>query len=335
MQWRVHRCQQVHPMAASGCLDVAIAVIRDPGGACLVARRPQDRPQGGRWEFPGGKVAPGESPARALARELEEELGILPRRAAPLITVAHDYPEGCVRLHVFTVHGYAGSPRGREGQPLRWMAVQDLPGLEFPDANRPILRALSLPDCYLITPDHPHPEQVLWGLARSLETGMVRLVQLRAPARTQAEVLALAREAVPLCHRHGARILVNGDPETAAAAGADGVHLNGERLARWAAKGPWPQDGGLVAASVHDASSLEQARRLGCDFVVISPVAPTATHPGVEPLGWPRFASLARAAGCPVYALGGMTPAHIPRARACGGQGVAGIRGLWRGDPLR
>ncbi|SFM49564.1 8-oxo-dGTP diphosphatase [Ectothiorhodospira mobilis] len=321
-------------MTAPRCLDVAIGVILDPSGACLVARRPRDLPQGGRWEFPGGKVAPGESPARALARELDEELGILPRRAAPLITVAHDYPEGCVRLHVFTVHGYAGSPRGREGQPLRWVPVQDLPGLEFPAANRPILRALSLPDRYLITPDHPDPEAVLRGLARTLEKGTVRLVQLRAPAWTQAEVLALAREAVPLCHRHGARILVNADPQTAAAAGADGVHLNGVRLAQWAAKGARPQvgDGQLVAASVHDADSLGQARGLGCDFVVISPVAPTATHPGARPLGWNRFAELARAAGCPVYALGGMTPAHIPRARARGGQGVAGIRGLWQGE---
>ncbi|MBK1691298.1 Nudix family hydrolase [Ectothiorhodospira mobilis] len=319
-------------MTAPRCLDVAIGVIRDPGGACLVARRPRDLPQGGLWEFPGGKVAPGESPARALARELDEELGILPRRALPLITVTHDYPGRRVRLHGFTVHGYAGTPRGREGQPLRWVAVQDLPGLDFPAANRPILRALTLPDRYLITPEPLDPEGLLRGLARTLATGTVRLVQLRAPARTQAEVLALAREAVPLCHRHGARILLNADPETASAAGADGVHLNGVRLARWAARGLRPQGGGLVAASVHDEVSLEQARCLGCDWIVISPVAPTATHPGGKPLGWNRFAELARAAGCPAYALGGMTPAHIPRARACGGQGVAGIRGLWQGE---
>ncbi|MFP4244621.1 MAG: Nudix family hydrolase [Ectothiorhodospira sp.] len=323
-------------MTAPRCLDVAIGVILDPGGACLVARRPRGVTQGGLWEFPGGKVAPGESPARALARELDEELGILPRRAVPLITVVHDYSDRRVRLHAFQVHGFSGIPRGREGQTLGWVAVQDLPALAFPAANRPILRALSLPDRYLITPDHPDPDGLLRGLARTLETGTVRLVQLRAPAWTQAQMLALAREAVPLCHHHGARILINADPETAVAAGADGLHLNGVRLAGWAARGVRPRvgDEGLVAASVHDAASLEQARRLGCDWVVISPVAPTATHPGGKPLGWRGFAELARAAGCPAYALGGMTPAHIPRARACGGQGVAGIRGLWRGEAV-
>ena len=120
---------------------VAVGVIRRDG-RFLLTRRRTDTHQGGLWEFPGGKVEPGETLQDALGRELREELGIELESSAPLLEVTHRYPEKTVRLAVWQVLQFHGEPRGLEGQPLRWATLQELPTLEFPRANRPIVEAL-------------------------------------------------------------------------------------------------------------------------------------------------------------------------------------------------
>jgi 8-oxo-dGTP diphosphatase len=90
----------------------------------------------------------------------------------------------------------------------------------------------------------------------------------------------------------------------------------------------------MLSASVHDRRELMMARDAGVDFALIAPVMPTASHPGAPVLGWDGFAALAALATMPVYALGGVAPADVARAWACGGQGVAAIRALWEADGL-
>lgn len=84
-----------------------------------------------------------------------------------------------------------------------------------------------------------------------------------------------------------------------------------------------------MAASCHDAAELGQAEALGIHFAVLGPVRSTQTHPGAAPMGWDRFSLLREGVSLPLYAIGGMKPADIATARRHGGQGVAGIRGLW------
>lgn len=312
-------------------MRVAVAAIANDRDEYLIARRPDHVHQGGRWEFPGGKIEPGENLETALCRELREELDIIPVSFHPLMTLDHAYPDRQVRLEVVRVHRFEGRPRGMEGQPLRWMPAGLLHTLDFPAANRPIIQALTLPDRVLITPDLRCPHTLLAGLQRTLAAGWVRLIQWRTP-RLEGEILAeLMAQVMPLCRAKGVRLLLNGDPERAITLGADGVHLNSHRLALLGQR-PEGLDGQhLVGASVHDAVGLRQARKIGADLVLISPVAATLTHPGAPTLGWSRFEELARQAGCPAYALGGMTPAHVATAQDHGGQGIAGIRGLWLG----
>ena len=123
-------------------VHVAVAVIHDTHGQVLIARRPESVHQGGLWEFPGGKVEPGETVMEALKREIEEELAIQVASAEPLIEVRHDYADKCVLLDVWCVSKFTGVPIGNEGQPLCWVKIEQLTDYAFPEANQPIIEAL-------------------------------------------------------------------------------------------------------------------------------------------------------------------------------------------------
>ncbi len=297
---------------------VVAGIIPDQGGRVLVARRPAGKVGAGLWEFPGGKVGPGESDGEALGRELHEELGItigacesLPHyRAAP--------PPG-IDLAFWRVRTYDGVPRGREGQEIRWCAPEELAALPFLPADRPILARLRLPSFYLIS-DVDGLGEVLFE--RRLVEAAARdplWLQLREPwpAARLRDYAAHLRE---ILAPYGGRCLVNGDPHELAGC-ADGVHLSAARLARIAAR-PGPP-GALVGASCHNAEELGRAAAIGCDFAVLSPVKATRSHPGAVPLGWERFRELAAGVLLPVYALGGMTYADRAAAEAHLAQGVA------------
>lgn len=130
------------PVPAADELHVAAGVIRDDGGRVLIARRLRGRELAGQWEFPGGKVAEGETAREALVRELREEIGIEVVEAEPLIRYRHAYPERTVVLDVWRIQRYQGEPRALEGQPLRWEKPERLLGTGLLEADRPIVDVL-------------------------------------------------------------------------------------------------------------------------------------------------------------------------------------------------
>ena len=130
-----------------------------------------------------------------------------------------------------------------------------------------------------------------------------------------------------MSHNYNALLLVNATPEIALSIGTDGVHLNRTRLLSCTER-PLNSDL-LVAASCHSLEEIQQANLIGVDFIVLSPVRSTASHPDALPLGWTQFAQLTKQANCPVFALGGMRVEDVSIARAHGGQGIAAIRALW------
>ncbi len=127
--------------AKSGVV-VAAGILVDHEGRALVAQRPDDAEQGGWWEFPGGKMHPGESPFDGLVRELDEELGISVKSASPLVEYVHEYPDRIVHLHFLRVTEYTGKPMGREGQPLRWVEIPELMDNGLLPADRPAVEVL-------------------------------------------------------------------------------------------------------------------------------------------------------------------------------------------------
>ncbi len=305
--------------------EVVAAVVTRPDGQVLLAQRPSGKAYAGYWEFPGGKVEPGEAPEAALARELTEELGIRIATPCRWITRVFEYPHATVRLNFFRVFAWEGELHPHEGQVLSWQLPAKVDVAPLLPANFPIVKALTLPDLLGIT--HAEALGVDSFLARldvALASGL-RLIQVRDKSLAPAERLALARETVRRARRHDARVLVNGPLELAQAAGADGVHLDAAAAAALSARPAceW------VGVSCHDGAELAHAAAIGADFALLSPVLPTQTHPGAPTLGWERFAELAAASPIPVYGLGGLGRDDVARARSHGAHGVALLRGAW------
>jgi 8-oxo-dGTP diphosphatase len=178
----------------------------------------------GYWEFPGGKVEPGETAHAALVRELGEELGIGVTRADPWLRREHVYEHAHVRLNFFRVRDWCGELHDHVHSALAWQRADGLTVSPMLPANAPVLAALALPDFYAIS----HAAEVgidaqLMALARSLEAGL-RLVQLREPTLDGAArgLRPCRGRPLPPVRRAGAGQWRCG---LAAGAGADGVHL--------------------------------------------------------------------------------------------------------------
>jgi len=309
-------------------VEVALGVLQDASGRVLVARRGDGQHLAGLWEFPGGKVEPGESPAAALARELREELGVEVAAATPCLAIQHVYPGRAVMLRVFRVTRWSGSPHGRDGQPLEWRDARQLDPGQFPAANRPILNALRLPERYLITPEPADPAAipaVVDAVAAALRAGMAGMVQVRAPGLERPAYREFLAAVASAAEELSVPVLANAPVAWLEGFTEVGLHLPERRWRRLDAR---PEVEGWVGASVHDGAGLARVAELGLDFAVLGPVQATATHPGTPPLGWERFAALVRECAIPVYALGGMDPGSLAAARAGGAQGIAAIRGL-------
>jgi len=121
-------------------IHVVAGVIYNPSRQqVLIAKRPEHLHQGGLWEFPGGKVASGESAEQALNRELMEELAIEVSSCSPFLLTEHDYKDKLIVLDVWAVHGFTGLPKGNEGQRICWVDIGALSDYPFPAANYAVL----------------------------------------------------------------------------------------------------------------------------------------------------------------------------------------------------
>lgn len=139
------RCPGPVPRVGLPLVLVAAAALVDADGRVLISQRPADKPLGGLWEFPGGKVEPGENPEAALIRELAEELGISTSASclAPLAFASHAYDDFHLLMPLFVCRQWRGMVEGREGQALKWVRPNDLFALPMPPADLPLLGILA------------------------------------------------------------------------------------------------------------------------------------------------------------------------------------------------
>ena len=304
---------------------VAAAVILRGDGQVLLAQRPAGKAYAGYWEFPGGKLEPGESPRAALDRELREELGLSVRRAAPWLVQRYVYPHAHVELNFFRVLAWDGEPVGHDGQAFAWQMPGRFDVAPLLPANTVVLRALVLPPVYAITMAGDLGEEAFLGRARTALDRGLKLIQVREKDWLVERQHALCDALLELAARHGAQVLLNGDAERARAWGCAGVHWTAAALSAAVAR---PGDL-LCAASCHTRDEVEKAGALGLDFVVLGPVLPTPTHPHAPALGWTGFEAIVRATPLPVYALGGLARGDLDTAIMHGAHGVAMRRAAW------
>ncbi len=310
--------------------DVAVGLIEQADGHILFGQRPEGKPWSGWWELPGGKLELGETAAQALNRELKEELGIEVTESRPWVTRVHRYPTTTVRLAFHRVTGWLGEPKGLENQQLRWLSPAiALQTEHLLPATYPPLKWLTFPEIYAISSvcatQTSHISSFLKRLERGLANG-IKLLQWREPSWSNEDKQheQTFKTVLSLCHQAGARVLVNSAHPQAWWQMADGVHLR-QRDATSLQKRPELPASHWVAVSTHNTDELNHARDLEADFVTLSPVQTTTSHPGAKVLGWHDFGVIQAQAGVPVYALGGLSPSDLFLARRHGAHGVAGI----------
>ena len=312
----------------SKLVEVAAAVmLRAKGSEFLLAQRPPGKVYEDYWEFPGGKVEPGETIRDALVRELHEELGISVTACSPWLTRVFTYPHATVRLHFWRVtawEGEIGITAPLEHSAVDWQKCGKAASVgPILPANDPILKALALPTIMAITMGESEgAERQLERLEGALGKGL-RLIQIRDKGWPGARRLGFAEAATRLARPCGALVLVNDDEEIARRAGADGVHLSAARLQACTQRPAFP----WVGASCHSALELQRAAELGLDYALLGPVLPTPTHPEAAGIGWDGFSSAICGSPLPVFALGGMKNEMLAGAQAHGAHGIALMRG--------
>ena len=262
-----------------GLTRVAVGVLLDSGGRVLLADRPAGKPYAGCWEFPGGKIEPGEDVEVALARELHEELGIAIGPSAPWVTFEFDYPHAYVELQFRITRVWRGVPHAREGQRLRFVdPAGELPQPLLPAAV-PVLRWLRLPRTVLVTDAHgPSQPAATAGLAAANGTGPPPLMVVDADWRAPRAAAAL--DALRSWPGNRGQLLLACGPGARLVAAADGFVLEpGEAAALGSAAGR------LRGAWVGSVEQLRVASAAGCDFVLVtSPALAQALRAAPPPL---------------------------------------------------
>lgn len=291
-------------------VDVAIAILIHRG-KILVGWRQEEQHQGGKHEFPGGKVEQGETPEEACRREIYEEVGIGLKDWHQFDYIHHEYDDIIVNLHLF--HSYVPDELlNLIHQPWAWYTRDQLLHLNFPKANKNIIKRLYWPHLIKISNTLSTVESsdalLYWRIEEFEPQYIEQLTALDEGQQSNLIInIAMWQQLSPELQKQ-----------------IKTVHLKQSQLMNLH-KGDLTVGVRYIAAC-HDAVSLKQAQQIGCDAVFISPVKTTATHPEAVALGWERFSDLAQNSQIPVFALGGVHPDDLATAQKHGAYGLAGIR---------
>lgn len=320
----------------------------------LIAER-TDGPHNGLWEFPGGKVDPGETQYQALCREIEEEVALTVHAAAPYMTIetpsvkdAHFF----VRLHLWTITEWSGEASGVEGQKIRWTPLTWEDQHQFLPANSDIFTALrlghslaffDLTDSQALA-DIQVELQRFEQLQEQLQGQL--MLRLRCRGMSPENYYAHVSAAQAYLEKSSLKTMVDVLPDRALLQTdfwANSWNVAGyfpswwqkvedEQHLRQALDHLRQAPGLLRGASCHNSDELYWAckdpKGIQAHFYCLSPLYPTNSHPGAPYLGWPNWASLNRIHPQPGFALGGVKIQDLEDTRQHGGFGVAGTSGF-------
>jgi len=301
-------------------IRAVVGVLRNKNQEILITKRQANQFMAGFWELPGGKTEPNESPEATLTRELQEELGIQVQQLSLHQTMLHEYPDRTIALSIYHINQYQNTPTGIEGQALAWVKIPHLTTYKLLPTMCAFIHSITLPNQYWITPTKDHYSNEWMTKFDQKLTQNIQLIQLRSKNTLNQTFIAKLHHK---CQQHNTKLLLNTPNKTFNEPHNDGYHLTTAELYKFN-KRPCTKNQ-LLGASTHNLSEALQAQIIGADFIVISPVQPTQTHPNTPPIGWNVAKQVVDKLNIPVYFLGGMGKQDLAKTLQLGAQGIAGV----------
>ncbi len=300
-------------------IRAVVGVLRKKNNEILIAQRRKSQFMGGFWELPGGKIEAGETPEQALNRELNEELGVRVERLNLHQTMVYSYADRVVELSIYNVNQSQNTPLGIEGQAIAWVKVADLNNYQLLPTMRAFINSITLPNKYWITPSNNHQSDEWMGKFKQKLKQDIHLIQLRSKNRLDSNFIT---ELYNQCQQNNIKLLLNTTNKSFNET-CDGWHLTSAEISKLN-KRPCAKNK-LLGASTHNLTEALKAQKVGADFVVISPIQATQTHPNTIPIGWNAAKEVVDKLNIPVYLLGGMAEKDLAKTLQLGAQGIAGV----------
>jgi len=301
-------------------IKAVVGVLRNESGQILIAKRQDHQFMAGFWELPGGKIESDETTEETIIRELNEELGVKVNTLSLHQTMQHTYADRMVDLCIYNIDQYQNTPLGIEGQQIAWVSVQELHNYQLLPTMKAFINSITLPNKYWITPSTNHQSESWMKKFDEKMTQDISLIQLRSKTTLDNHFIA---ELHDKCKQHNVKLLINTIDKSFDESHCDGWHITTDEMLKLN-KNPCDENK-LLGASTHSLDEALKAQEIGADFVVISPVQATQTHPETIPIGWKAAEEVVRKLNIPVYFLGGMDLEDLDKTLKIGAQGIAGV----------
>ncbi len=301
-------------------IKAVVGVLRNNQQQILIAKRQTHQFMGGFWELPGGKIEVAESSQEAITRELKEELGINVVELSLHQTMVHNYPDRRVELSIYNIIQYQRTPKGIEGQEISWSDINNLSTFNLLPTMKTFIDSITLPTKYWITPSSNHQTDEWMAKFNEKISQDISLIQLRSKTKLDSEFIA---ELSNKCKQNNVKFLLNTVDKSFNESYCNGWHITTSEMLNLK-KRPCAKDK-LLGASTHNLDEALRAQEIGADFLVISPIQATQTHPDTIPLGWDAAQEVVSEINIPVYFLGGMGLKDLDKALEIGAQGIAGV----------
>tara|TARA_B100000767_G_C19757817_1_gene533814 strand:+ start:1152 stop:2123 length:972 start_codon:yes stop_codon:yes gene_type:complete len=306
-------------------VNVSVAVLINTNHQVLFAQRPPSKPWEGWWEFPGGKIEKNETSVDALYREIYEEIGVKITQFENWVTRSFTFGGNHITLHFFKVFKWEGEVTPKENQKLVWTYLRKPKVSPILPANLFIQKAFDIPKYYAITNLSEISKKVFFNQLQKKISDGLKMVQVREKNISRNEFKIFSTEVIKVCKRKNVKVIINSDVNLAYELKADGVHLTSEDLLNIKIL---PKDL-IVSASCHTKEEVDFADKLNINFLVLSAVKKTLSHPGIQPIGWNKFRKIVSVVNTPIFALGGLGTNDYEVALKSGAIGIASQRLIW------
>jgi len=307
-------------------VKVSVAILINDNHQVLLGQRPPQKSWEGWWEFPGGKIEKGETSSDALYREVYEEIGVKITQFKKWVTRKYSYDGNDITLHFFKVQKWEGEVTSKENQKLVWAYLKNPNVSPILPANLFVQKAFDLPKYYAITNLSETSKKVFFNQLQNKISNGLKMIQVREKNISFDKFKIFSNEVIKICKPKGVKVIINSDVNLAYEINADGVHLTSKDLIS-IKKIPKNL---IVSASCHTQEEIDIAEKLNINFLVLSAIKKTLSHPDIKPIGWDEFENIANRVNTPIYALGGLGVNDYSIALENGAIGIASQRSIWQ-----